>query len=106
MMEEKSSKSYEDEFMMNQSLINLPKSIGKFEEEIEDLNFLYSDTSSNGGVFSSPPPRMIKIQRRRRYIKGQGWSSVVVHPKPKVDEIKEMIGEIQDKQEKHTTLYQ
>ena len=35
-------------------------------------------------------------------MKGQGWTSVVIHPKPKVEEIKELIEEIQDQQEKHT----
>ena len=35
-------------------------------------------------------------------MKGQEWNSVVIHPKPKVDDIKKLIGEIQDKQEKHT----
>ena len=34
-------------------------------------------------------------------MKGKGWTSVVIHPKPKVKEIKELIGEIQDKKEKH-----
>jgi hypothetical protein len=29
---------------------------------------------------------------------------VVIHPKSKVGEIKKLIGEIQDKQEKHTPL--
>lgn len=35
-------------------------------------------------------------------MKGKGWSSIVIHPEPKVEDIKELIGEIQDKQEKHT----
>ena len=35
-------------------------------------------------------------------MKGKGWTSVVIHPKPKVEEIKELIREIQDKQEKNT----
>ena len=34
-------------------------------------------------------------------MKGKGWTLVVVHPKAKVDEIKELIGKIKDKQEKH-----
>ena len=35
-------------------------------------------------------------------MKGKGWTSIVIHPKPKVEEIKELIGEIQDQQDKHT----
>ena len=35
-------------------------------------------------------------------MKGQGQTSVVIHSNPKVKEIKELIEEIQDKQEKHT----
>ena len=35
-------------------------------------------------------------------MKGKGWTLVVIHFDPKVEEIKELIGEIQDKQEKHT----
>ena len=35
-------------------------------------------------------------------MKGKGWTSVVIHPEPKVEEIKALIGEIQDQQEKHT----
>ena len=35
-------------------------------------------------------------------MKGKGWTSVVIHPKPKIEEIKELMGEIQDQQEKHT----
>lgn len=101
MMEVKSDNILKDEPMENQGPINIYKSIEKVEEEIKDLNVSYSDTSSDGGGLSSPPPGMIKIQRRRQYVKGQGWTSKVIHPKPKVDEIKELIGEINDKQEKH-----
>ena len=64
------------------------------KEESEDLNMSYSVTSSNGGGLSSPPPRMIKVQRRRWYVKGEGLTSIVIHPKPKVEEIKGLIGEI------------
>ena len=35
-------------------------------------------------------------------MKGKGWTSVVIHPEPKVEEIKALIGEIQDQQDKHT----
>ena len=35
-------------------------------------------------------------------MKGKGWTSIVIHPKPKVEEIKALIGEIQDQQDKHT----
>ena len=35
-------------------------------------------------------------------MKGKGWTSVVIHPKPKVEEVKALIGEIQDQQDKHT----
>ena len=87
----------EDEPMKNQSPINLSKSMENVEEEIKDLNLSYSDTSSDGGGLSSPPPGMIKVQRRRQYVKGQGWTLLVIHLEPKVDEIKELIGEIQDK---------
>lgn len=104
MMEVESGNIPKDEPMENQYPINISESVKKVEEEIKEINASYSDTSSDGGGLSFPPPGMIKIQRRRWYIKGQGWTSVVIHPKPKVDEIKELIGEIQDKQEKHTPL--
>ena len=52
------------------------------EEEKEDLNVSYSDTSSDGEALSYPPPRMIKVLRRRCFVKGQGWTSVVIHHKP------------------------
>ena len=66
----------------------------KVEEEIEDLNESYNDTSSDGGGFSSPPPGMIKIQIRRCYVKGQDWTSAIIHRKPKMDKATELIGEI------------
>ena len=65
-----------------------PTTLHPIEEEVEDLNASYSDTSSDGGGLSSPPPGIIKVQRRRRYIKGKGWTSIVTHPFPKVEEIK------------------
>jgi hypothetical protein len=34
-------------------------------------------------------------------MKGQAWTSVVVHPIAQLDQIKELIGEIKDKQEEH-----
>ena len=55
----------QNEPLENQSLTNTSKIVEKIEEEIEDLNASYSDTSSDGGGFSSPPPRVIKVQRRR-----------------------------------------
>ena len=102
MMGDKNNKIPQDELVENQSPINFFESMERDEEEIKDLNFSYSDTSSDGGGLSSPFLGMIKVLRIRRYIKGQGWTLVVVHPKPKVEEIKELIGEIQDKQGKHT----
>ena len=74
--------------------MNIFESMENFEEKIEDLNLSYTYSSSNGGGFSSPPLKMIKVQGRRWYMKGQGWTSVVIHPKPIVDEIKELIGKI------------
>lgn len=56
----------------------ISKVIGKDGEEVEDLNASYSNSSS-------PPLGMIKIQRRRCFIKGEVWTSVVVHPMPKVE---------------------
>jgi archaellum component FlaC len=61
MMEVKSDNIPKDELVGNQIPINISESIEKFEEEIEDLNVSYSDTSFDGGGFSSPPPGMIKI---------------------------------------------
>ena len=75
-------------------MVNSSNLVEKIEEESEVLNSSYSDTSSDGGGLSSPPLGMIKVQRRRRYVKGKGWTSVVIHPEPKVEEIKELIGEI------------
>ena len=43
-----------------------------YEEENEDSNVSYSDTSLDGGGLTNPPPRMIKVQRRRCFIKHQG----------------------------------
>lgn len=45
--------------------MNSSNLVEKIEEETKDLNVSHSDTSSNGGGLSSPPPGMIKIQRRR-----------------------------------------
>ena len=94
MMGDKNNKIPQDELVENQSPINFFESMERDEEEIKDLNLLYSDTSSDGGGLFSPPLGMIKVQRRRWYVKGQGWTSVVVHLEPKVDEIKELIVEI------------
>ena len=92
----------QNEPIENQSLTKKYNVVEEIEGEIEDLNTSYSDTSSDGGVLSSPPPWMIKIQRRIHFIKGQGWTSIVIHPKPKIDKIIELIGGIQDQKEKHT----
>ena len=92
-MQVKRDNTLKDEPIEHQSPINLSKIVGKFEEKIEDLNFSYSDTSLDGGGLSSPPLGMIKAQRRRWYMKGKGWNLVVIHPKPKVEEIKVLIGE-------------
>ena len=88
-MEVKSGNILKDEPMENQSPINIWESMEKVEEEIKDLSASYSDTSLDGGGLSSPPLGMINIQRRRWYIKGQGWTSVAIHPKPKLDKIME-----------------
>lgn len=97
-MEAKSDNTLKEEPMQDQDLVSIYESVGKVEEEVEDLNASYSDTSSYGGVLSSPPPGMIKIKWRRRYVKGQGWTSVVVRP---IAQINKLIGEIKDKQEEH-----
>ena len=102
MMENKSKKTSTYELMESQNSVNSSNLIKKTEEENENLNMSYSDTSSDGGGLSSPPPVMIKVQRRRRFVKGKGWTSIVIHPEPKVEEIKALIGEIQDQQDKHT----
>ena len=70
--------------------------MGKDGEEVEYLNASYSDTSLDDGGLSSSLLGMIKIQRRRCFIKGQVWTLVVIHPKPKVDKIIQLIGKIQD----------
>ena len=82
--------------------MNSSNLVENIKEESKDLNVAYNNTSSDGGGLSSPPPRMIKIQRRMCLLKGKGWNSVVIHPEPKVEEIKELIREIKDKKEKHT----
>ena len=91
MMEMKKGSDPQHESMENQSPMDTSSTLQMIEEEIKDLNALYNDTSLDGGGLSSPPLRVIKIQRWRRYIKGQGWTSVVVHPLPEVEEIKELI---------------
>ena len=88
------------------SPINLSESMENIEEEIEDLNLSYSDTSSDGGGLSSPPLGMIKVQRRRLYVKGQGWTSIVVNSEPKVDEIRELIGKFKTNKKNIHSLYQ
>ena len=93
-MGNKDKRTSTDELKESQNMVNSSNLVENIEEENEDLNVSYTDTSSDGGGFSSPPPGMIKIQRRRQYVKGQGWTSVVIHHEPKVEEIKELIGEI------------
>ena len=85
MMENKSKKTSIDELMKSQNSMNSSHLVKKIEEENENLNMPYSDTSSDGGGLSSPPLGMIKVQRRRRFVKGKGWTSVVIHPEPKVE---------------------
>lgn len=70
------------------------------EGENVDLNASYSDTSSDGRALSSPSPEMIKVLIRRHFVKGQGWTSMVIQPNPKIDKIIELIGEIKDEQKK------
>ena len=53
-----------DEPTESQNSVNSSNFVGKIEEESEDLNMSYSDTSSDGGGFSSPSLGMIKVQRR------------------------------------------
>lgn len=96
-MEIKSGNIPKEISIESQNSTNISESVKKLEDKIEDLNASYSDTSSDGGGLSSPPLGMINVQRRRCYVKGQGWTSIFIHPKPKVDKIIELIGEIQDK---------
>ncbi len=100
-MENKDKITSTNELIESQDLVDSSNLVEKIEEEIEDLNLSYTDTSSYGGGLSSPPPMMIKVQRRSQYVKGKGFTSVVIHPKLEVEEIKELIGKIQDKQEKY-----
>ena len=68
-MEIKGSNISNDQLVEKWSPINLSECVEKVEEEIKDLNLSYSDTSSDGGGLSSPPPGMTKVQRRRWYMK-------------------------------------
>jgi hypothetical protein len=61
-MEVKSDKTLKDGSVKDQDPISIYEPVEKVEGEIEDLNASYSDTSSDGGGLSSPPPRMIKIK--------------------------------------------
>ena len=60
-MGNKNNKTLKEETTEDQTPINLSELVEKVEEEIEDINFSYSETSSYGGGLSSPPPRMIKV---------------------------------------------
>ena len=87
------------ESMENQSPTDTSSTLQTIEEETKNLNASYSDTSLDREGLPSPPPGVVKIQRKRWHIKGQGWTLVFVHLIPKVEEIKELIREIQRKQE-------
>lgn len=65
MMENKDTKTSIDELTKSQNSVNSSRLVEKIEEESEDLNVLYNDTSLDGGGFPSPPLGMIKVQRRR-----------------------------------------
>ena len=65
MMENKSKKTSTNELTKSQNSMNSSNLVKKTEEENEDLNMSFSDTSSDGGGLSSPPLGMIKVQRRR-----------------------------------------
>ena len=65
MMENKSKKTSMDELMKSQNSVNSSNLVKKAKEGNKDLNMSYNDTSSDGGGLSSPPPGMIKVQRRR-----------------------------------------
>ena len=64
-MENKGKETSADELTESQNSINSSHHVEKTKEENEDLNMSYSDTSLDGGGLSPPPPRMIKVQRRR-----------------------------------------
>ena len=64
-MESKDKKTSTNELTESQNFINSSNFVENIEEESEDLNVSYSDTSSDGTRFSSPPLGMIKVQRRR-----------------------------------------
>ena len=64
-MENNGKKISTNELTESQNSINTSNLVEKIEEECEDLNVSYSDTFSNGGGLSSPPPGMIKVQRKR-----------------------------------------
>ena len=61
MMGNKDKRMPMDELTKGQSSINPSQFVKKIEEDIEDLNMSYSDISSDGGGFSSPPLGMIKV---------------------------------------------
>ena len=60
-MENKGKKTEIDELIESQNYVNSFNLIEKTKEESKDLNTSYSDTSSDGGGFSSPPLGMIKV---------------------------------------------
>ena len=60
-MENKDKKTSMDELTESQNSVNTSNLVEKIEEESEDLNASYSDTSLDRGGLSSPPPRMIKV---------------------------------------------
>lgn len=69
-MEIKSDQIPKEVPMENPSSTYIFEAMEKDGEEVEDLNTSYSDTSSDGVGLSSPPPRMIKIQKRRPFVIG------------------------------------
>ena len=64
-MGNKDKKTSTSKLTKSQNLVNSSNFVGKIDEENRDLNVSYSDTSLDGGGFSSPPLGMIKVQRRR-----------------------------------------
>ena len=60
-MENNGKKTSIDEFMKSQNSVNSSHLVENTEEKRKDLNMSYSDTSSDGGGLSSPPPGMIKV---------------------------------------------
>ena len=60
-MGNKDKKIQANELTTSQCFVNSSDFVEKIEEEIEDLNVSYSDTSLDGGGLSSPALGMIKV---------------------------------------------